>query len=172
MPQIITEYPQFFTATNLEWKLLLIADKYKDIVVDSMRFIVTDKRVIIYGFVIMQNHIHIIWQMQSGMKRENVQRDFLKHTAQKMQEDMMRHKPEGLVDYLVNAKDRKYQFWERNSLSVDLWSEKVLAQKLQYIHQNPVRAGLCQFAEAYKYSSALLYKTGIDNWGFLTHYRD
>ena len=84
---------------------------------------------------------------------------------------MIRNKSKDLPEYLVNAKDRKYQFWERNSLSVDLWSEKVLIQKLRYIHQNPVRAGLCQFAEEYKYSSALLYKTGIDNWGFVTHYR-
>ena len=172
MSSIITEYPQFFTATNLEWKKLLQSDKYKDIIIDSMRFITNDRRVVIYGFVIMQNHIHIIWQMQAGMKRENVQRDFLKHTAQKMQEDMIRSKSKDLPEYLVNAKDRKYQFWERNSLSVDLWSEKVLVQKLAYIHQNPVRAGLCPFAEEYKYSSALLYKTGIDNWGFLTHYRD
>ena len=172
MPSIITEYPQFFTATNLEWKNLLQLDKYKDIVIDAMRFIVSDKRVIIYGFVIMQNHIHIVWQMQAGVKRENVQRDFLKHTAQKMQEDMIRNKSKDLSEYLVNAKDRKYQFWERNSLSVDLWSEKVLTEKLRYIHQNPVRARLCRFPEEYKYSSALLYKTGFDNWGFLTHYRD
>jgi REP element-mobilizing transposase RayT len=171
MPSIITEYPQFFTATNLEWRSLLQSDKYKDIVVDSLRFIVNNKRAIIYGFVLMQNHIHIIWQMQAGVKRQNVQRDFLNHTAQKMQEDMIRHKSKDLSGYFVNAKDRKYQFWERNSLSVDLWSEKVLTQKLRYIHQNPVRAGLCQFPEQYKYSSALLYKTGIDNWGFLTHYR-
>jgi putative transposase len=93
-----------------------------------MRFIVRDKRVIIHGFVIMQNHIHIIWQMQAGVKRENVQRDFLKHTAQKMQEDMIRNKSKDLSEYLVNAKDRRYQFWERNSLSVNLWSEKVLTK--------------------------------------------
>jgi putative transposase len=172
MPSIITKYPQFFTATNLEWKNLLQTDKYKDIVIEDMRFIVKDKRVIIYGFVIMHNHMHIIWQMQAGIERENVQRDFLKHIAQKIQENMLRNKIKDLSNYLVNAKDRKYQFWERNSLSVDIWSEKVLVQKLKYIHENPVRAGLCQFAEEYKYSSASLYKTGIDNWGFLTHYRD
>ena len=69
MTNIITEYPHFFTATNLEWKMLLLHDKYKDIIIDSMRFLVTDKRVIIYGFVIMGNHIHIIWQLQAGKKR-------------------------------------------------------------------------------------------------------
>ena len=45
----------------------------------------------------------------------------------------------------------------------DMGSEKILIQKLKYIHENPVRAGLCKYPEEYKYSSALLYKTGIDN---------
>ena len=82
MAGTITEYPHFFTATNLEWKNVLAKDTYKDIIIESMRFLVKDKRVIIYGFVIMGNHIHLIWQLQAGRKREDVQRDFLKFTAQ------------------------------------------------------------------------------------------
>src|SRR5205823_10486750 len=124
-----------------------------------------------YGFVIMINHLHIIWQMLAGIGRSSLQRDFLKFTAQMMQRDLRKNHPRVLSHFLVNAKDREYQFWERNPLSVEIWSEKVLKQKLKYLHENPVRAGLCQFPEQYKYSSALFYKTGIDNWGFLTHYR-
>jgi REP-associated tyrosine transposase len=170
--EIITEYPQFFTATALEWKELLKPDKYKHIIVESMRFLVNDRRVIMYGFVIMINHIHLIWQMRAGIKRSNLQRDFLEFTAQEIERDLQKNHPRVLSHFLVNAKDRKYQFWERNPLSIELWSEKVLKQKLRYLDENPVRAGLCKFAEEYKYSSALFYKTGIDNWGFLTHYRD
>ena len=172
MSKIITEYPHFFTATNLEWKKLLLPDKHKDIIIESMRFIVSEKRVVIYGFVIMPNHLHIIWQLQADHKRENVQRDFLKFTAQKIKDDLLLHNPIELEKYLVDAKDRKYQFWERNALSVEIWSEKVFMQKLRYMHENPVRAGLCQYALQYKYSSAKFYHTGIDNWGFLTHIRD
>jgi len=60
--KIITEYPHFFTATILGWKKLLKPDKYKDILIESMQFLATHQRVIIYGFVIMINHIHVIWQ--------------------------------------------------------------------------------------------------------------
>jgi REP element-mobilizing transposase RayT len=172
MAEIITEYPHFFTATNLEWKRLLFRDKYKDVIIESMRFLVKNKLVIIYGFVIMENHIHIIWQLQAGKRREDVQRDFLKYTAQQIKKDMMGNHPEDLVGYRVKAKDRKYQFWERNPLSIEIWSEKVLMQKLKYIHENPVRAGICKYSDDYKYSSALFYKFGKDNWGFLTHLRD
>jgi len=172
MSPLITEYPQFFTATILEWRKLLKPGKYKDIIIDSMRFLVTEKRVTIYGFVIMINHLHIIWQMKAAIKRSDVQRDFLKFTGQQIKKDMQKHHPNVLAAFGVIAGDRKYQFWERNSLSVDIWSEEVLKKKLRYLHENPVRARLCGFPEEYKYSSALLYKTGIDSWGFLTHYWD
>lgn len=172
MPNIITEYPHFFTATNLEWKKLLAEDKYKDIIIESMRFLVKNKRVIIYGFVIMDNHIHIIWQLQANRKREDVQRDFLKYVAQQIKKDMLVNEPDKLKEFIVSARDRKYQFWERNPLTVEIWSEKVFLEKLKYIHENPVRAGVCKWPDDYKYSSALFYKFGKGNWGFLTHLRD
>jgi len=172
MAHIITEYPQFFTATNLEWKNALANDDHKDVIIRSLRFLVEDSRVIIYAFVIMPNHIHVVWQMQVEIKRENVQRDFLKFTAQRIKDRMALHEPDLLSQFLVNAKDRKYQIWERNPLSVDLWSEEVMMQKIRYIHENPVRKGMCAYPHHYKYSSALLYHTGVDNWGFLTHIRD
>lgn len=172
MSGIITEYPQFFTATNLEWKTLLSPDEHKDIIVRSLRFLVENNRVIIYAFVIMPNHLHTVWQVQAGIKREHVQRDFLKFTAQRIKDRLKLNSPNILSELLVNTKDRKYQLWERNPLSIDLWSEKVMMQKIRYIHENPVRRDLCKYPEEYKYSSATLYKTGIDNWGFLTHLLD
>jgi putative transposase len=110
--------------------------------------------------------------MKPGIKTDAVQRDFLKFTAQKIKKDMLRFHRKELLQFKVHAEDRKFQFWERNPLFIDLWSREVLIQKLNYIHQNPVRAGLCKHAEDYKYSSVLFYETGMHNWGFLTHYND
>jgi putative transposase len=172
MSYVITEYPQFFTATCLEWKNLLSPDKYKDIIIESLRFLVSNDRLLLYGFVIMPNHLHLVWQMKAGHKPSNVQRDFLKFTAQQIKADLVLHHPAVLEQFKVAAKDRTYQFWERNPLSVELWSEKIMLQKLTYIHQNPVRAKLCHLPEQYRYSSVQFYETGIDNWGFLTHLRD
>ena len=171
MASIITEYPQFFTAICLEWKNLLKPDKYKDIIIESLRFLVTEERIILYAFVIMQNHLHLVWQMKPNQKPSNVQRDFLKFTAQQIKVDLIQYHPLLLDQFLVNAKDRKYQFWERNPLSVELWKDKTMHQKVTYIHQNPVRAGLCSLSEEYHYSSALFYHTGVDNWGFLSNFR-
>ena len=172
MAPFITEYPQFFTATNLEWKRLLKPDKYKDIIISSLRFLVSDKRAKIFAFVIMENHIHLIWQMMPDNDPEAVQRDFLKYIAQRIKRDLQKNHPEVMAHFKVNAKDREYQFWERNALSVELRSHPVFIQKLDYLHWNPVKAGVCKLPEEYTYSSALFYETGVDNWGFLTHYKD
>jgi len=64
---------------------------------------------------------------------------FLKYKAQQMKFKLLDNKDEMLNEFFVNAKDRLHQIWERNSLSIDLWSEKVFIQKLNYIHNNPVK---------------------------------
>jgi putative transposase len=121
---------QFFTATNLWWRKLLQPDKYKQIIIDSLKFLVEKERVKVYGFVIMPNHIHIIWKINENHKLEDVQRDFLKYTAQMIKFDLNENHPQVLPYFEVNLKDRKYQFWERNPLSVDLYSREVVYQKL------------------------------------------
>jgi putative transposase len=176
MPQIYPEYwPQFFTATILEWKPLLQDDCYKDKIVKCLRFLVQQKRIRLYAFVIMNNHIHLVWQPLPGQTLQSIQHSLLKHTAQDFKNDL-RTAPCGqisnpimLQQFKVTAKDRLYQFWERNSLSVELRSSKVFNQKLEYINYNPVKAGLCMAPEDYYYSSARFYATGVDDFDMLTH---
>ncbi|MBL0309650.1 MAG: hypothetical protein IPP77_08240 [Bacteroidetes bacterium] len=73
----------------------------------------------------------------------------------------------------MNARDRQYPIWKRNSLSIDLFTEKVFLQKPDYIHDNPVQEkwGLSIFPEDYKYSSASFYYHGKDDFGFLKDFR-
>jgi len=59
----------------------------------------------------------------------------------------------------------------RNSLGIDFFNEAVFIQKLDYIHYNPVKAGLCPLPEEYYYSSAKFYEYGMDDFGMLTHYK-
>ena len=103
MAPFITEYPQFFTATNLEWKKLLTPDKYKDIIISSLRFLVNDKRANIFAFAIMENHIHLIWQMMPDNDPGAVQRDFLKYIAQRIQKDLQKNHPEVLAHFRADV---------------------------------------------------------------------
>ena len=100
----------------------------------------------------------MIWQIQQGHSRENVQRDFLKYTSQTIIRDLELYHQQVLKVFALNAKDRKYQIWQRNPLSVDLFSKEVYIQKMEYINYNPVTARLCSYPELYKYSSAKFYE--------------
>ncbi len=162
----------FFTATILEWKKLLFRNNYKDIIISSMKFLVDDKRVKIYSFVIMPNHIHIVWKILEPHILHDVQRDFMKYTAQQLKFELTKNNSGFLEKFLVNAADRKYQIWERNPLSVELVSLPVIEQKINYIHANPVRANLVKEMTDYEYSSAEFYYNGHTKWEFLSHYMD
>ena len=171
MKQSYPEYwPHFFTASIHKKQYLLEQAIHKDIIVDSLKFLVTDKRIELNAFVIMSNHFHLIWQIQLGHKKEKVQRDFLKYTSQTIIKDLELNHAKVLKVFEVNLKDRKYQVWQRNPLSIDLWTKEVYIQKMEYIHNNPVTAQICIYPEQYKYSSAKFYETGEDEFGFLTHW--
>jgi REP element-mobilizing transposase RayT len=131
---------QFFTATNLNWLQCLQNEHHKQIIIEAINHRVQTNQVTIYGFVIMPNHIHCIWQIHDEITREEFQRDFLKFTARSILKFMQMNNDPLLVQLKVNAKDRQYQLWERNSLSVDLFTETVFLQKLKYIHCNPLQA--------------------------------
>jgi putative transposase len=167
---IVREHSFFLTVTCLEWAHLLGEDRFKDIVINSLRFLTHSDRIRVYAFVIMSNHFHLIWQTLGDHKREDVQRDFLKFTGQQTLKILRNENSEALKNLLVQAKDRKYQVWERNSLSIPLWSPEIFWQKIHYIHYNPVKAGLCAFPEDYKYSSARYYLKNERDWDFLVHY--
>jgi putative transposase len=164
------EHPDFITATCLEWKHVLADHGMKDIILESLRFLTTQERVNVFAFCLMDNHIHMIWQMRGNHRRENVQRDFLKYTGQRILAMLEKGKSPLLSELRVNAKDRKFQVWERNSLSIPLYSEWFMSQKLDYIHRNPVAAGLCRRPEDYFYSSAFFYYRNVRNFDFLSHY--
>lgn len=165
---------QFFTATILEWKHLLKQDKYKDVIIDSLTFVVEEGRAVIYGFVIMPNHIHLLWKIDEKHKKKDVQRDLLKFTAQRIKFDLQLNHPKVLDRFEVNAKDRKYQIWERNPLSIDIFSREVLLQKLNYIHNNPIQEKwkLSATPEEYKYSSAAYYFCNKEDWKFIAHFNE
>lgn len=163
-------WPQFYTATINNWQPLLTDDKHKDIIVDSLKFLVAEKRMELNAFVIMNNHIHLIWQPMFSYTPTSIQSSFMKYTAQQLKRSLTKNNAEMLDMFKVNKYDRTYQFWKRESLGIELISPAVFEQKLDYIHYNPVKAGLCVNAEDYHYSSARFYHDGTDRFGMLTHY--
>jgi len=166
----IQYHPEFLTATILNWTPILKHEDYKDIVVNSLQYLVANRQIFLYSYCIMDNHIHLIWQMRGDHRKVEVRRSFFRFTAQKIIIKLQNENSKLLNHFRSTQADRKYHIWERRPLGVELFSEKVLLQKLHYIHQNPVKAKFVNNQEDYRYSSARYYLDGIDSFGMLSHY--
>jgi putative transposase len=160
---------EFITVTCLNWNHLLLDDKRKDIIIDSLRYLVQNERIYLYSFVIMSNHIHLIWEIREGWNEKNIKQMFLKFTAQQIKFQLDANE---LEKYKSTQKDRAFHFWERRAWRAELLTREVLEQKLDYIHQNPVKANLVKIEEDYKYSSVDFYTRNSSKWDFITHYME
>jgi hypothetical protein len=56
-----------------------------------------------------------------------------------------------------NPNNKKYQFWQQNNHPIELNNNHIMQQKLDYIHANPVEAGIVYEPDHYLYSSAADY---------------
>ena len=102
------DWPQFYTATIQGWKHLLKEEKFKQIIVDALKFLVESKRVNVNAFVIMDNHIHLIWQAMHGHTLKEVQTSFNRHTSKQFLKLLEADK--NIELYKVNSPDRKHHF--------------------------------------------------------------
>ncbi|MEQ9101183.1 MAG: transposase [Imperialibacter sp.] len=161
----------FYTATIKDWKPVLSKDSYKEVLIESLMFLIQNGKLIVYGFVIMPNHFHIIWEMLALNGKELPHTSFMKFTSHMIFNDIKKANPKLLLDFKVRSVSRSHNIWMRHSLPIHLYSDKFIHQKLTYIHNNPLQEHwrLAERPEDYKYSSARFYETGIDEFGILTH---
>jgi putative transposase len=168
--QLPIYWPQFFTATIAGHKHLLKLDTQKLVIVKCLQFLVNGNKIKMHGYSIMSNHVHFIWQPLNKFNLNDIQSMFMKYTARQLLRTLDNHPFLSKGDFKVHKIDRNYQVWKRESLGVELTTPLFFHQKLTYIHNNPVKAGLCDFAETYKYSSAKFYNEGVDEFKILSHY--
>ena len=159
----------FFTATIHKWFPLLNYRENKELIIDYLKELSARDLIRVYAFVIMPNHVHFIWEQKNKNGKETAQGSFLKYTAH---EFLKKLKQNGESEkYQVNASNKKHEIWQRDSLSVEIYTRDVARQKLDYIHFNPVSGqwSLAKDDLDYYYSSAKFYETGIDEFGFLNN---
>jgi len=164
----------FYTATILDWKHLLRPDKFKQIVLDSITHLIQKEKVKVYGFVIMPNHIHLIWENLTMNGKEKPHASFMKFTGHRFLEELSVNDPLLLEQFKVDKDSRKHQFWQRNALPIRLYDRKILEQKLNYIHLNPLQEhwNLVTDPNDYLYSSCSFYEKEDKRYSWLTHYMD
>ena len=154
----------FITATVVDWIDIFTRKTYKDIVIESLAYCIKEKGMLLYGYVIMSNHIHLIVQSKDG-KLSDLIRDFKKFTAKNILEKIQTE-PESRKEWMLerfkkatetHGRNKDYQFWQYGNHAEEIYSHKFMWAKLDYIHLNPVRAGIVEKASHYRYSSASNY---------------
>lgn len=170
---IITEVdkPHFMTCTVMEWLPVFTRSEVVQIILDSWQFQRQNKALKLYGYVVLENHLHFI--AQSPNLNKSVQ-EFKSFTARQIIDHLKARHIDKILTRLRFAKrahktDREYQFWQEGVHAEMVFSDDIMREKLNYIHHNPVKRGYVDKAEHWRYSSARNYEgqTGlieIDAW--------
>lgn len=159
--------PHFITCTVTGWADALTRPEYKDIILSSLMYCQKHKGLRIHAWVLMSNHIHLIISAENGLP--SVIRDFKKFTSTKVVAAIKANVQESRKRWLLNmfefaGDEDNVQFWQKNYHPIELSTGKLYRQRLDYLHENPVRAGIVREPQHYLYSSAIDYyeqQTGL-----------
>ena len=164
----------FWTATINNWQRLLMKDAHKNVIINSLTYLSEAGKIDVFGFVLMPNHIHLIWRTNEMNGKETAQGSFLKYTAHEFKKILKTDDDNNLASYAVNANNKDFEFWQRDSLAVHLFTREVAYQKLDYTHFNPCTEywQLAKDPCDYLYSSARFYEIGKTNYSFLKDLRN
>jgi REP element-mobilizing transposase RayT len=154
-----TEYPYFLTCTIVAWLPVFSHPRFAEIVFDSWRFLQLERNVDIFGYVILENHLHWIAAAQDLSKQVSRFKSF---TARQILDGLETVGYTTLLQELRFFKlrhktDQSRQLWQEGSHPQQLENDNVVRQKLEYMHNNPVRRGYVDLAEHWRYSSARNY---------------
>ena len=161
------EKAHFVTATVVDWIDVFSRKNYRDCIIECLDYCIKNKGMILYGYVVMSNHIHMIIQSNDG-KLSDLLRDFKKFTA-KVILDKIQNEPESRREWMLerfrlatetHSRNKNYQFWQYGNHAEEIFTEHFLWSKLDYIHMNPVRAGIVSKIDDYIYSSGSNYVNG------------
>ncbi|WP_114783041.1 REP-associated tyrosine transposase [Botryobacter ruber] len=152
----------YLTMTVVDWVDVFTRPVYKHIILDALKFCVEKKGLQLYAWCLMSNHLHMIAAAEEGKNLSDILRDFKKFTSRQIVEAIQREN-ESRREWMLyrfhlagkyDPKITNYKLWQEGNEAKEIHTNDFLDQKLDYIHQNPVRAGWVTEQEYYLYSSA------------------
>jgi REP element-mobilizing transposase RayT len=151
--------PHFLTSSIVAWLPVFSRPETVQIVLDSWRFLQEQQRLILYGFVILENHLHWIASADDLAKEVG---DFKSYTARRIIDYLQERRASVLLQELEFYKarhkhDRRFQLWQEGSHPQAIHDDNMMLQKLEYMHNNPVKRGYVDEPQHWRYSSARNY---------------
>jgi len=156
----------FISFAVIEWLDVFTRNEYKNIILESLGFCQKEKGMEVFAWSIMTNHVHLVFRSVKGQKPELLIGDLKRFTSKKVVKAIINNPRESRKEWLLeqflkagnnSSNVKKHQFWRHDNKPIELWSNKVIDKKINYIHNNPVEEGLVFKAEDYVYSSAIDY---------------
>lgn len=158
----------FVTFSVVEWVDVFTRKDYAEILIESLRYCQSNRGLVIYSWCIMSNHVHLVVSAKQN-DTSDILRDFKKFSAKAIIKAISEHPSESRKEWMIeifkregenNSRNSMYQFWRQDNQPKELFSAEFAKDKLNYIHNNPVEAGIVSKAEEYSYSSARDYYEG------------
>ena len=153
----------FVILTTVGWIDVFTRAIYCDEIVKNLNYSIDNKKLKVFAFCIMPSHIHLIAKTEDDVSLSNVLRNFKSYTSKQIIKMIEESHTESRREWLLymfefygkkNAHNVKYQFWQQNNHAFDLFSNKFIDQKVNYIHNNPVETRIVTEPHFYVYSSA------------------
>ena len=158
----VPEATYFVTLTVVGWIDIFTRKEYSDEIIKNLAFCQEKKNLEIFEYVIMPSHIHLICRRNQGVLNELL-RDFKSYTDKQILQLIRDNPQESRKEWLVymfqffanrHAQNSENMFWQKTNHPIELYSNKVIDHKIDYIHQNPVTAGIVTEPCYYLSSSA------------------
>lgn len=155
----------YLILTVVGWIDIFSRKKYRDLVIESLQFFFAKKGLHVHGYVIMTNHIHLVVSATGEQNLSEVIGNFKSFIATSILKELP-NSNESRREWLMylfgffakkNQRPSAHQFWQTDNHPIDLYTSRVIQQKLNYIHNNPVRANWLRMPQHYIYSSASNY---------------
>ncbi len=155
----------FISFATVYWIDVFIRNEYKDILIESWKYCQKEKGLDIYAWIIMTSHVHMIIGSNKN-KLEDIVRDMKSYTSRKLKDTIKENIQESRREWMLwmmeragrqNSNNNKFQFWQQHNMPIELTDNKIMDQKLDYLHNNPVAEGIVDNPENYVYSSARDY---------------
>jgi REP element-mobilizing transposase RayT len=152
-------YPYFLTCTVVGWLPVFTRPETVQILYDSWAFLQRERRLLVYGYVILENHLHLIASAPNLFKEIG---DFKSFTARQIIDHLEVRNVRTLLKWLRLLKarhktDRTHQLWQEGSHPQQIQNEAIMRQKLEYMHCNPVARGYVDEPTHWRHSSARNY---------------
>ena len=112
----------FWTPTIHDWLHLLEPEENKKVIISSLKKLSDDKLISVYAFIIMPNHIHLIWSQDGMNGKETPKGSFLKYTAHIFLRYLKTIGKSKL--YEVTALNKSHEIWQRDSLGIEIYDKQ------------------------------------------------